>query len=126
MLLENWIKAVKTRALAYLQAGNSLPDYELGWGPRKRVFQNPADVIAWCQKHKLPVDAYMPRELVSPKGLETILRKHGMIARAKRGEEKPDSPIAHLVGYTNPKPALKPRKATDDFDAIDDDEPEGE
>lgn len=121
-LLEQWIKSVKTRALAYVQAGGALHDYVLGWGTRKRIFQDEASVIEWCRNHKLPLDAYMPRELVSPKQLETVLKKHKLYPRAKRGEQTPDSPIAHLVGYTNPKPALKPRKASEDFDAIEDDD----
>ena len=69
VLLENWIKSIRVRALNYLQAGGTLPDYVLGRGPRKRIFQNDAEVIEWCQRHKLPLDAYMPRELVTPKSL---------------------------------------------------------
>lgn len=119
-LLENWIKAVRARALAFAQGGGQLADFVLGWGVRKRIFQDEADVIAWCHKKKLPLDVFMPRELVSPKALETILKRHKLYPVAKRGQEKPDSPIAHLVGYTNPKPALKSRKATDDFEAVED------
>ena len=121
-LLESWIKAIKARAIAHLQGGGALENFVLGWGPRKRIFQEAANVIEWCKKRKLPLDAFMPRSLITPKQLETILKKHGMYPRAKRGEEKPDSPIAHLVGYTNPKPALKSRTDAGDFEALDDEE----
>lgn len=122
VILEQWIKSIKARALAYLQSGGTLDDYVVGFGTRKRVFQDEAAVIEWCQRHKLPVDVFMPRELLSPKGLENVLKKHGLFPRAKRGEQKPDSPIAHLIGYTVPKAAIKPRKEVDDFDAVEDDE----
>ncbi len=121
-ILKNWIKAIEARGIARLQGGNELADFVLGWGLRKRVFQDESQVIEWCKRHKLVPDTYMPRVLLTPAALEKVLKKHGMFPRAKRGEQKPDSPIAHLVGYTMPKPAIKPRKQVDDFDAVEEDD----
>lgn len=121
-MLERWVATVKARALAYMQNGGQLADWQVGWSNRKRMFQQPADVIDWCKRHKLGPDIYMPRTLLSPAQLENVLKKHGMYPRAKRGEDKPDSPIAHLVGYTLPKPVIKHKKQVEDFDAVDDDE----
>lgn len=120
VVLKNWIKAIEARGVSLLQSGAELQDFVLGWGTRKRMFQDEAAAIDWCRRHKLSVDTYMPRALLTPAKLETVLKKHGMYPRAKRGEQKPDSPIAHLVGYTVPKPAIKPRKQVDDFDPVDD------
>lgn len=111
-LLRQWVAAIEARALALAQTNPAaLRDFTLGWGTRKRVFQDPEAVVEWCRKHKLPVDEYMPRGLLTPKQLEGLLKKLGKYPKAKRGEPKPESPIAHLVGYTTPNPALKPRIA---------------
>lgn len=118
-ILEAWIKSVKARALRELMAGAKMADYELGWGQKTRVFENPQDVVEWCKRHKLAVDEYMPRSLLTPKQLEGLLKQHGIYPRKKRGQPAPDSPIAHLVTYNVPSPAVKPkgeaRSAEEDF-----------
>jgi hypothetical protein len=123
-VLQTFINAVRARALSILKDGGELPDYELGWGPRKRVFQNVEEVVEWCRKKKLPPDEYMPRQLLTPKRLEAALRRNGLYPKKKRGEDRVESPIAHLVGYTTPSPALKPKRganAENDFDEFEDD-----
>lgn len=124
-LLRAWLVAMEGRLMAHLVAGGKLENFELGWGSRKRLFQDPGEVVDWCIRHKLPQDVFMPRSLLSPMQLENALKKLGLFPRKKRNEPKPDSPIAHLIGYTVPKQKLKPKKgndATGDFDAMEDDE----
>jgi len=121
-ILLHWIQAVQARALAYVVGGGKLDDFELAFGARRRIFQDEAAVIEWCERHKLPLDTYMPRELLSPKQLEDALKRIGKYPKKIRGQQKPDSPIAHLIGYTVPTQKLKPRKNVSDFDALDDEE----
>lgn len=121
-LLLSWIKSVQARALAYVVNGGELADFELGWGKRSRLFQSEAEVIEWCRRRKLPEDTYMPRSLLSPAKLEEALKRAGKYPRKERGQPKPDSPIAHLVTYSVPKQTLKPRKETNDFEALEDDD----
>lgn len=119
-ILEAWIRSVRGRALRELMAGGKLDDFELGWGTRKRVFENAEEVVEWCKRHKLSPDEYAPRALLTPKKLETVLKQHRIYPRKKRGDKAaPESPIAHLVTYTVPNPAVKPkgeaRTAEEDF-----------
>jgi hypothetical protein len=121
--LKQWIKAIELRALRLAVSGHQFKGYELGWSARQRVFQHPEEVVEWCRKKNLIVDEYMPRQLLSPKQLEDVLKKHKLYPAKKRGSaEQPESPLAHLVGYTVPKPKLKPRGADagNDFDDLDD------
>lgn len=121
-LLDEWISAVRARALSLAKAGTELTDWELGWGQRKRIWQDPEAVREWCVTKKLPEDVFAPRDLLTPAALEKELKRLKLFPRKERGGPKPESPIAHLIGYTTPSPALKPRKvglAQDDFDAVD-------
>jgi hypothetical protein len=117
--LMNFVMAVRARALKYVMAGGRLDDYELGWGTKTRNFPNPEDVADWCRKRKIPLDEYMPRQLLTPKQLEGVLKQHKLYPKKVRGQDRPESPISHLVGYTVPKPALKPKRggntAEEDF-----------
>jgi hypothetical protein len=116
-MLKDWVARIEARALKLAVAGTPIDGYQLGWSARKRIFQDPELVVAWCRKHKLLPDEYMPRALLTPKQLETLLKRRKMYPAKKRGEaDAPDSPIAHLVGYTTPTPALKPKtSAAEDF-----------
>jgi hypothetical protein len=128
-LLDAWISSVRSRALAMAKEGHKFSNYELGWGTRKRVWQDPDAVRAWCAGREvegapLPIDEYAPRGLLTPAQLEKLLKQHKLYPRKQRGQPKPDSPIAHLVGYTIPKAALKPRRvadATEDFEELEGD-----
>jgi hypothetical protein len=124
-ILKTWIAAVEARALGMAKQGHQFSDYQLGWGTRKRIWQDPEAVRDYCAAKKLPEDSFAPRVLLSPKKLETLLRQHKIFPRKQRGQPAPESPIAHLVGYTVPSAALKPRKvavAENDFDAVDGDD----
>ena len=116
-LLQGFIKSIKARALRMLQSGHQFQNFQLGWGRRTRQFENAEDVAEWCAERNIPRDVYMPRNLVSPAELEKHLRVAGIIKRAKPGE-KPISPIEHLVTYSLPNAAIKPRNgstAEEDF-----------
>ena len=123
-LLKEWISGVEARALAKAKAGTKFDDFELGWGQRKRIWQNPEAAREWCESKKLNVDEYAPRDLLTPAAMEKLLKKLKLFPKKERGStEKPTSPIEHLIGYTVPSAALKPRKtasATDDFEEVED------
>ena len=117
-ILQTYINGIRARALRMLQSGAQFRDYKLGWGRRTRQFENTDDVAEWCAEHGIPRDVYSPREIITPAKLEAHLRAVGVIKRRKPGEEFV-SPIEHLVTYSLPKPAIKPRDgntAEEDFD----------
>jgi hypothetical protein len=123
VILKNWITAIEARALSLAKEGHQFKLYELGWSNRKRIFQDPESAAAWCRKHKLLIDEYAPRNMLTPAKLEQVLKRRKLYPIKKRGEtERPPSPIEHLIGYTTPSPKLKPRgipTAEEDFSADD-------
>lgn len=125
-LLKTWITAVEARALGMAKVGYQFDDYQLGWGVRKRIWQDTEAVREFCMvRNKIPEDEFAPRKLLTPSKLEVLLRALKIFPRKQRGQPPPESPVAQFVGYTIPKPALKPRKiatAENDFDEVDADD----
>ena len=118
--LLNYVRSVQARALRMAIAGHKFNDYELSYGKRIRSFENIEEVAAWCERKKLPLDSYMPRELLSPAKMETMLRARGVYKRKKRNEEAPVSPVAQFIVLSNPKQVLKRKgDSAHDFDDLD-------
>jgi hypothetical protein len=120
-LLQGFIKSIKARALRMLQSGYQFQNFQLGWGRRTRQFESVEDLAEWCAEKGIPRDVYAPRTTISPAELEKHLRAIGVIKRRKPGEEFV-SPIEHLVTYSLPSAAIKPRNgnvAEEDFDEVD-------
>lgn len=118
--LLNYVRSVQARALRMAVAGHKFKGYEVGYGKRIRSFESIEEIVSWCKRKKIPEDVYAPREVLSPAKMETMLRATGRIKRAKRGQEKPVSPIEHLIVLSVPKPSLK-RKGDNaaEFDDLD-------
>ncbi len=114
VVLENWVKAVRVRALHYLQNGGRMANFMLGWSKRTRQWDEAEkdELVAFLRKQGVPLDEYMPRSLVSPKQATDILKRRKLMP-------KDVNPIEAFVTYSIPKAAIVP-KGEDLPDAIDD------
>lgn len=113
-MLETWIHAVRARALRYLIEGGTMTSYKLGWSKRTRQWEdNTPEIIAFCKKHKLLVDEFMPRALLSPAQMTTLARRTGLIPKKKRGQDAPMNPFDQFITYSIPKAAIVPADAPD-------------
>lgn len=122
VILENWIKAVRGRALHYLTTGGQMSEYVLGWSKRLRQWDDTEAVIEWCERHKMLRDEYEPRKLITPKQMIDLAKRRKIIAKKKRGEDEAPNPFDQFITYSIPKAAIVHRDDASDMGAMDDDD----
>lgn len=121
-ILENWIRAVRGEALKHLLHGGTIEGFKVGWGSRRREWDDMTGVIKWCKKHKLTEDDFSPRVLLSPAQLTKLVKKK-VLPKRKRGDtEEQPNPLDAFITYSVPKPRVLPVEAPDEFEAIDEEE----
>lgn len=121
--IESWCKALHAHALRTLLDGTgTVPGYKLVQGRRPpRKWTNEEQVIAAAKKAKLNIDAYMPRELISPTRMEAL-----PVHKGKQGKEafrkafdaltQRDDAAPHIAPVDDPRPEYV---RGSEFDAID-------
>lgn len=115
-----WLSTIEQLGFDLLSRGVSVPGWKLVSGRATRRWADPDKVIEQAKRKRLPIDSWMPRELVSVAGLEKELGKKkfvdlGFAGLAEKGEGRPT-----VAPADNPRTALSLSTGPDDF-ATDDD-----
>lgn len=126
-IIENWITAVKAHAYDYLRDGNVIPGYALGYGVRKRIWKpdTPEETIvaAMIKAGMTRDDLYTKPELISPPKVEEKLRLLKLWPRAKRGQDRPVTPLDGYIEKSMPEQKvipIDPKQADEAVDRVQD------
>ena len=119
--IKNYIDSVYAYALRMVQNNpRALPGWELGWTKRTREWDDIDAVIEFCKSRNLPIDAYSPRQLLSPAQLLKVLNSRKPRKRRRKGEQPEANPLDAFVKYSIPSPKLvRSGDPADDFDPLD-------
>jgi hypothetical protein len=88
-LLEQWLHSVRAFALQLALDGTAIPGWEAGYTVPRRIWGDAEKVRALMERLRLPLDEYMPRELLSPAQTEKLLKRHKV--------KEPEKLVAPLV-----------------------------
>jgi len=98
-----------------LQRGESIPGYELGWNPPRRIWKDPSLADKLLGKLGLSVDERQPRELLSPAQAEKALRGKKLWPRKAKGQKEAPNPLASLLDFTEKTPCIEKASAANEF-----------
>ena len=102
-LAEEWAKGVRQLAQQRLEAGHKVEGWKIVAKQGRRHWIDHDAAKRWAQKKKIPIDVYMPRELLSPAQMEKAVKKFGL--------RIDDAPIATVSSGTTLVPESDSRPA---------------
>lgn len=137
-VLELWIKTVRIRAYEVMKEGGRVPGFKLGYGVRRRQWEEGTEeqmvkaVLKAASKADAPIskeDLFHPEEILSPAQMQKLLQEHGLWPRKRRNdtaEEPAKSVIDAFITLSSPElkilpdddgdgPAVKSQEAAKEF-----------
>ena len=105
--VEEAMTSFKAVAIKAVHAGVKVPGWEQDWTHARRKWADDDKATALLEKLGLEKKERYSIELVSPRAAEDLLRKKGKLARPKRGEKRPASPLEPVVVYGEQNPTIR-------------------
>jgi hypothetical protein len=88
--IEKWLKDAEAYALEYMSEGNPLPGLKLVLSrPGNRYWSNPKEAAKLLLKTHLRREEVIEEKVISPKGAEDLLGKHGLSAELTKYIQRP-------------------------------------